>query len=142
MNRCAPPSFLTVDWISTLFPAATLKGSRQLYERHVVASADGALPDALLIGGTEALTRSVRSLIGATLFLAAVPRSTRGLARPPLFELFDGIRKRDRRRTILRAHVVHGYQLSEIARHLDLHPTTVSRIVNGTGTYQATIASE
>ena len=49
--------------------------------------------------------------------------------------LFNGACRRDRRRLILRAHVVHGYRMTEIARHLDLHPTTISRLVNMSGSY-------
>jgi hypothetical protein len=34
--------------------------------------------------------------------------------------------------------LVHGYLLTEIANHLELHPTTISRIVNQTGSYRLT----
>ena len=60
------------------------------------------------------------------------------LARPPLAELFAGVKRAERRHTILRAHVVHGYLLMEIANYLELHPTTISRIVNETGSYRLT----
>jgi hypothetical protein len=69
------------------------------------------------------------------MYRAALPRAYRALGRPPLDELFLGIRKRDRRSAVLRAHVVHGYQMGEIAGFLELHPSTVSRIVNQSGSY-------
>ena len=37
--------------------------------------------------------------------------------------------KAARNREMLRAHVVHAYRMSEIARALCMHPTSVSRIV-------------
>lgn len=48
------------------------------------------------------------------------------------------MRRAERRLTILRAHVVHGYSLTEIADYLELHPTTISRIVNQSGSYRLT----
>jgi hypothetical protein len=56
----------------------------------------------------------------------------------PLPEVFAGIKRAERRQTILRAHIVHGYLLTEIANYLELHPTTISRIVNQTGSYRLT----
>ena len=82
--------------------------------------------------------RRVRRVVGATLYRAALPRSYRAMARPPLAEVFAGVKRAERRHTIMRAHVVHGYLLTEIAYHLELHPTTISRIVNQTGSYRLT----
>ena len=88
--------------------------------------------------GPHEFKKRVRSVMGATLYRAALPRSYRAMARPPLAELFAGVKRAERRQTILRAHVVHGYLLTEIANHLELHPTTISRIVNQTGSYRLT----
>ena len=61
-----------------------------------------------------------------------IPRSYRALARPSLGELFAGRTTdlEDRNRAILRAQVVYSYRQSEIARSLNLHPNTVSKIVS------------
>lgn len=86
--------------------------------------------------GSHEFKRRVRKVIGATLYQARLPRSFRALGRPSLSAIFADIKRHDRRATILRAHVVHGYLLTEIADYLELHPTTVSRIVNETGSYR------
>jgi hypothetical protein len=72
------------------------------------------------------------------LYKAALPRSFRAVAQPSLRTLFDGVPKIERRTAILRAHIVHGYLMAEIANHLELHPTTISRIVNRSGSYRST----
>lgn len=54
----------------------------------------------------------------------------RKLDRPTLSTLFKNTKSRDRRnRLIHTAHMVHGYTLSEIDRHVGLHYATISKIV-------------
>ena len=62
-----------------------------------------------------------------------IPRSYRALARPSLGELFMSCKDdlENRNRMIRRAQVVYGYRQSEIARTLNLHPNTVSKIMSG-----------
>jgi hypothetical protein len=134
IGRCACPKFLTVDWLNRLFQADTVAASRRLLSLAVHKDDVDCDLDAVVRGGAE-FRHAIKKVINATLYRSQLPRSFRAIAQPPLNELFDGIKKSDRRTAILRAHVVHGYLLSEIARYLDLHPTTISRIVNRTGTY-------
>jgi putative transposase len=139
MGHCAVPSFLTLDWIPRLYVASTLQDSRQLFAEQVAGPDEpGFDPDVEDVAGGADYKGAVREVIGTTLYTAPVPRGYRALSRPPLCDLFNGVTKVDRRAAILRAHVVHGYLMSEIARHLDLHATTVSRIVNQSGTYRLT----
>ena len=86
--------------------------------------------------GPHEFKKRVRKVVGATLYRARLPRSYRALGRPPLSDLFAECKRAERRAAILRAHVVHGYLLIEIANYLELHPTTISRIVNETGSYR------
>lgn len=131
--------FLTLTWLESVFGAATLEKSRELLAAHVRKESEeySDLVRAAAEGPHE-FKKRVRRVIGATLYRAELPRSYRALGRPPLSELFAGCRRAERRTAILRAHVVHGYLLIEIARYLDLHPTTISRIVNQTGGYRLT----
>lgn len=134
----APPKFLTLTWLPQIFEAATLELSRELLADLVRKEREGEYAD---VGHTAAegpreFKNRVRRVIGATLYRAALPRAYRALGRPPLAELFAGVKRADRRSVIVRAHVVHGYLLIEIANYLDLHPTTISRIVNETGSYR------
>lgn len=53
--------------------------------------------------------------------------------RPSLQALFAGQNKRDkagRNAKILAAHMHHGYLVREIAEHLEIHYTTVSKVIN------------
>jgi putative transposase len=135
----ARPQFETLSWLESLFPAETIDESRRLLAEHVRKEPEdySDLVRAAAEGSPEFKER-VRRVIGATLYRAALPRSYRAIAQPPLAEVFKGVRRADRRHTIIRAHVVHGYLLTEIANHLELHPTTISRIVNETGSYRLT----
>jgi REP element-mobilizing transposase RayT len=129
------PRFLNLDWLPRLFEGSTLRESRRLFSMAVHKSEDCPEFDVSEVRGSKEFQQKVRAVIGATLYRIELPRTYRAMSRPPLDELFGGVKKSDRRAVILRAHVVHGYQLSEIARYLDLHRTTISRIVNRTGSY-------
>jgi putative transposase len=131
--------FLTLTWLPSLFVGTTLKESRDMLAKHVLKEPE-EYADLVRTAaeGPYEFKKHVREVIGATLYLAELPRSYRALARPPLSELFGEEKREDRRRAILRAHVVHGYLLKEIANYLELHPTTISRIVNQTGSYRLT----
>ena len=129
----------TLSWITVLFPAESLDDSRRLLTEYV-RNVPVDYPDIVRAAaeGPHAFKKRIRQVIGTTLYRAEVPRSYRALARPPLSEVFAGTKRTGRRLTILRAHIVHGYLLREIADYLELHSTTVSRIVNQTGSYRLT----
>jgi putative transposase len=130
-------NLLTLAWLPLIYEDATLDGSRALLATHV-ANEEGEYADFVrsVAEGAPEFKKRVRKVIGATLYRAALPRAYRALSRPPLSDVFADTKRADRRATILRAHVVHGYLLSEIARFLELHPTTISRIVNQSGSYR------
>ena len=135
----ASPTFETLTWLTSLFPAESLAESRRLLAEHVRNEPEEYADLVRTIAeGSHEFKKRVREVIGSTLYQAALPRSYRALARPPLSEVFAGVKRAERRQTIVRAHIVHGYLLTEIANHLELHPTTISRIVNQTGSYRLT----
>ncbi len=133
----AAPAFLTLSWLPRLFEASSLQESRNLLIEHVgnEDSEYGAVARAVAEGPHEFKQRA-RMVVGATLYRARLPRVYRSLGRPSLSEVFADTTRSERRTTILRAHVVHGYLLTEIASYLELHPTTISRIVNQAGSYR------
>ena len=140
IGRTKARSFLKVDWLQAMFPAPSQQASRQLFKQFVSQSSDNFADE--IVKGQASVHRAVRVVVGATLYQREVPRSYRALGRPPLGMLFNGTCRRDRRRLIMRAHVVHGYRMTEIARHLDLHPTTISRLVNTSGSYKKANSNE
>jgi len=129
--------FLTLTWLPLLYAAPTLEESRALLAEHV-ANEQGEYADLVrsVAEGSNEFKKRARAVIGATLYRAALPRAYRSLGRPSLSELFADTKRAERRATILRAHIVHGYLLAEIGRFLELHPTTISRIVNESGSYR------
>ncbi len=65
--------------------------------------------------------------------LKEIPRRQRFAARLALGQLFAARTRTDRTRrneVIRRAHLDHGYSLSEIGRAVGLHYATISRIAN------------
>jgi putative transposase len=131
----AQPTYLSISWIETLFPAGSLEDSQHQLRTllNEAKPIDAYLTVNEPVFGSESFKRAIRSYIGDRLSQASVPRAYRALWRPTLGELFGPAATRDdfsnRASLIQRAHVVYGYRLSEIARSLGLHPGTVSKIV-------------
>jgi putative transposase len=128
------PTYLSLDWLDAMFPGQGRAESQKKFTEYVaaptLADAEGWLFEA--VAGPPSFTRDIRAHIGATLYLASVPRAYRALGQPPLNELIPRpCSKQERARAILRAHIVHGYTMSDIARSLGVHLNTVSRIVSG-----------
>jgi putative transposase len=126
------PSYLSLDWLTTLFPDRTF-AEAQAHFHQLMTEGDplfGYLnenDDALV--DREALRRVVRSYVGEQLQLGSLPQMYRTALRSSLPDLFpDGIAGPARGEAIYTAHVTHGYRLSEIARELRVHPGTVSKI--------------
>ena len=88
-----PQRFLTLTWLTSLFVGTTLKESRDMLAKHVKNEPEeyADLVRAAAEGPHE-FKKRVRGVIGATLYMAELPRSYRALARPPLSELFGPVR--------------------------------------------------
>lgn len=127
-----PPGYLCLDWLIEAFPSASLDDAQERFCRYLQAPTLRDAEEWLgrpLIGSSE-FEHELRQHIGATLFLASLPRSYRALDRPLLSEICQSpVTKEERNRQMLRAHVLHAYRLSEIARALCMHPASVSRVV-------------
>lgn len=126
----APQVRLNLDWLLWVFGGRTLAVAQRKYREFVATPAAGTELEEALLYADEPLETAVRDRIGATLHQSRLPREYRALARPTLAELFPGpLSKGDRNALIVRAHVVHGYRMSEIADCLRVHPNTISRVV-------------
>ena len=80
--------------------------------------------------GSDDFVESFRDELRGAAPLKAIPRVQRFAARPTLREIFEGCGdRRDRNSRIRKAHVGHGYTMTEIASHLKLHLMTISRAV-------------
>jgi putative transposase len=128
----AAPEYLCLDWLDDAFPATSRSESQERFREYLTARTWAEGEDWLTkpAAGSTEFERDLREHIGATLFMAALPKSYRLVNRPPLSDLFSStMRKEERNKQMLRAHVIYAYSLSEIARALCMHPGSVSRIV-------------
>ncbi len=83
--------------------------------------------------GDKEFIEECKRILDASTDLREIPRSQRYAERPVLAELLNeeiGRDKAQRDRAINHAHVTYGYTLKEIADHLRVHYTTVSKIMN------------
>ncbi len=125
----AVPPHLSIDWLDSVFPAPTREESQRQYRAFFDWDyAPGEEWESPVVG-SEKFRQSIRSFIGEKLHMASLPRSYRAVFRPSLEELFSGAVGATRAVVMQRAHVIHGYTMAEIARALQLHPASVSRVI-------------
>jgi putative transposase len=127
------PSYLSLEWLETLYPGKPLAEAQRRF-RDLMNEAQPVFAyfrrhDAEV--DPDAVKRVIRSYVGERLRAGTLPRLYRSALRAGLPELFrPGSRGPELARSIHEAHVVHGYRLVEIARHLRMHRATTSRIFN------------
>jgi REP element-mobilizing transposase RayT len=129
------PSFLTVDWILRRF-ASRRSDARKRYRSFVLAGVGGQSPwieltAQCILGGREFIEKISPALKEKSTLLE-VPRQERFAFRPPLGDLMGAHvlkSKAQRNQVIAVAHLEYGYALSEIAKQVGLHYTTVSKIL-------------
>ncbi|MEO7157947.1 MAG: helix-turn-helix domain-containing protein [Vicinamibacterales bacterium] len=131
----APPEFLDLDWLRGFFGRPTLGEAQDEYRHSMAEPLTVAESEEYLntiVIGSEDFQEAIRKQLGITMHDLIIPRSYRALARPTLAQLFAGCGDdlEDRNRAIRRAQIVYGYRQYEIARTLNLHPNTVSKIVS------------
>ncbi len=90
------------------------------------------LKDQIFLGG-KGFIEECKRILDVSSDLQEIPRVQRYAERPVLAELLHEKIRRDkaqRNRAIYHAHVTYGYTLKEIAVHLGVHYTTVSKVLN------------
>ena len=128
-----PPHFLHVNWLLAQFGRDRTR-ARHLYREFVAAGIGEQSPwnnlkGQCLLGGSQFL-KKLSPHLQARKGQREIPRRARFVDRPSLSRLFSSDQaKTDRNRMINQAHVQHGYSQQEIASHIGLHYSTVSRIV-------------
>lgn len=130
------PAFLTTDWLLAQFGRAR-RTSQRAYEKFVLDGIGGISPweklaGQLLLGGEKFVQRLTPVLKGKAA-LKEIPRAQRFANRPKLRDLLMSAREESkfrRDKAIREAHFQYGYGLTEIARQMGLHYTTISKVVN------------
>lgn len=130
------PELLTTDWILGQFANNRRKAER-LYrlfikEGIVKESPWKELKGQIFLGRVEFIDR-LKEIIKKVDGVKEIPRVQRYVNRPGLSEIFKVRGKLKRDESIYKAHVGFGYSLKEIADYLDLHYTTVSKVINAMG---------
>jgi REP element-mobilizing transposase RayT len=132
----AAPSFLTIAWVLAQFGNRRGEAIRR-YRTFVREGIGARSPWPALKGqfllGSDALLKKMAPYAKGAREIGEIPRRQRLLDRPNLESLFKRTGAKDRsvrNRQIRQAHLEHGYTLSEIGRHLNLHYSTVSKVVN------------
>lgn len=133
LNAKETADFLTTAWILGQF--SQNRSQARIQYQHFVA--EGLQSEPLwntLQGqsflGSAAFAGKLNDLLKDKHQITEIPRTQRYPARPPLEELFAAYgNKTERDRRVVAAHVAHGYLLREIAEHLGMHYTTVSKII-------------
>jgi putative transposase len=130
------PQWLTTDWGLAQFSRSRRRAQR-LYHQFIM---DGITKETLwkdlkgqIFLGDKGFIEECKSNLDVSNDLREIPRLQRYAERPMLAELLHEGIKRDKNRinrAIYHAHVKYGYTLKEIADHLGVHYTTVSKIMN------------
>lgn len=129
-------SYLTTDWILSQF-SETKSDARMKYRQFVKdGMTEKEAPWEKLKGqvilGSDTFIERIREFLGGKERIAEIPRIQRTAGRPALELLFlagKRLTKSERNPTILEAHMKYGYTLKEISEQLDVHYTTVSKVI-------------
>lgn len=123
------PDYLCLDWLSGLFPAPTIQESqtRLIRTMNDADPVSGYLQESELNVAPETIRRVIHSYTGARVEYGSMPRMYRTALRPSLEDLLREYAERDER-FVYDARVIYGYTNVEIAKVLDLHPATISKM--------------
>ncbi|TKB93367.1 MAG: addiction module toxin RelE [Nitrospira sp.] len=130
------PPYLTTDWLLSQFGLQRAAAQRK-YQAFVAEGIGQGSPweevrGQVLLGNERFIERLAPGLRDKRL-LKEIPRRQRFAARPTLSQIFGSKTRTDRVRrneAICRAHLDHGYSLSEIGHVVGLHYATISRLAN------------
>ncbi|MEW5764517.1 MAG: REP-associated tyrosine transposase [Acidobacteriota bacterium] len=128
--------YLSTSWVLSQFHREKEKAQR-LYRRYVEQGRSQkenplARVTAQMLLGTTEFVDQWREMVEAKREVKEHPRFQRMVARPPIEEITD--RKKVGGRIglaaqVREAHVIHGYTLAEIAKHLGVHYATAGRLL-------------
>jgi len=129
------PDYLTVGWILGLF-SNNKKEAQKRYRKFVSEGIQTGSPWDNLQGqillGEEGFIGKFKDHLADKEKIKEIPRAQRYVSRPLLSKLFStGEKISTRNKHISTALIKHGYMLKEIADHLDIRYTTVSKAMKG-----------
>ncbi len=135
-GRTKPHPCLTTDWVLGQFGrkrASAIREYRKFISQGIGREAvwNDIRGQALL--GEEGFVHKLKDYLRKHKDIPEIPRSQRYAHRPPLKDLFSSARmdQKKRRNAVIKAIEQYGYRQAEIADHVGLHYSTVSRIAKG-----------
>ncbi len=136
-GKAKPHPCLTTEWVLSQFGGKrekAVKGYREFVSRGIGQKTVWSDVRGQTLLGEENFVRSLKNYLRKRKHIPEIPRSQRYAHRPALKALFDeGTRMniRKRQKAVIKAIEQYGYRQAEIAGHLGLHYSTVSRIAKG-----------
>ena len=137
LGKIKVSDFLTVRWLLDNFSPQTAR-AQQLYQEFVNKEEQQSPWDKLsgqIYLGSDLFIQQVKNQIPINSGSKEIPLAHRHAGRPELKELLTQDAKQtkeQRNKLIYKAHVEYGYKLKQIAEVLNIHYTTVSKIVKNT----------
>ncbi len=129
------PSFLTRDWILSQFSEkediAIQRFRDFVYDG--IAQARSVEDEGEHILGSAQFKQNLQPILATSRTIREIPRIQRYVNRPELRDIFTSstAKEKSARNAAIRTCVLeYGYTLTEVGRFLDLHYTTISKIVN------------
>ena len=103
---------------------------RQFVEEGIGAATIWENLEAQSLLGVEGFADALRSHVTGEQTLREIPKEQRFVGRASLKKIFDGVRDKAKRdRLIVESVYKHGYSQVEVAHHVKLHYSTVSRLI-------------
>lgn len=137
------PAWLTREWVLAQFSPRRYFAERR-YRQFVQDGMDMAPPwkqvQGQVVLGQAHFVAELRPLLAGQATVREIPRAQRLVHRPALGKVLAArqLDTKDRRdQAIWEAQVQHGYSLTAIGKHLGLHYTTISKIIQRRQTMQA-----
>ncbi len=130
-----PAVFLTTDWILQQFgeqPETAQRRYREFVKDGIGGSSIWEDVRSQILLGDDGFVDEFSDVAKGIEELTEVPKSQRFLHRPSLEQLFPNETRQNKKlrdRLVAEAVESHGYDQKEVADHLQLHYSTVSRIV-------------
>lgn len=128
------PDYVAVDWLLQQF-GNNKKTAQARYKEFVKegikrkTSPWQELQGQVLLGD-EKFIEEFKDILNGKQQIKEIPRKQRYIGRPTLKDLFGEVKNKNaRNRQIYTAHVKFGYTLKEIADCLQIHYTTVSKVI-------------
>ncbi|MEN8256627.1 MAG: transposase [Thermodesulfobacteriota bacterium] len=128
-------SFLTTEWVLGQFSSNRAEAQKRYTDFVHDGLTTPKSPWELLRGqvflGSAQFIAKMQEKLGEKKEIGEIPREQRYPGRPSLKSLFAGTTNRqDRNEKIKTAHIEYGYTHKQIADELELHYTTISRVIN------------